>query len=56
MIPPEVEVYPRHNADKHAARLAASRSKLVESGFPIYIRFGDLEAAGIAKTGQRSHV
>jgi predicted DNA-binding transcriptional regulator AlpA len=34
---------------KRAAKLHARRSSLVQCGFPIYIRYGDLEAAGIAR-------
>jgi predicted DNA-binding transcriptional regulator AlpA len=34
---------------KRAAKLDACRSRLVQCGFPIYIRYDDLEAAGIAR-------
>jgi predicted DNA-binding transcriptional regulator AlpA len=47
--PPEAGVYPRFNAAKRAAKLDACRSRLAQCGFPIYIRYDDLEAAGIAK-------
>ena len=35
------------NAAEHAAKLAARRSRLVQPGFPVYVRYDDLVAAGI---------
>ena len=33
--------------DDSAAKLAVRRSRLVQSGFPVYVRYNDLAAAGI---------
>jgi hypothetical protein len=35
--------------DDNAAKLAARRSRLIQSGFPVFCRFDDLVAAGIVQ-------